>query len=175
MAKKDCAYTDYLAETISTMSTNGILLVAADASGKANTMAIGWGTIGFIWGKPIFVVLVRPSRYTYEFMDGGDFTVNVMPAQLNDVVTYCGTVSGRDHDKFAEKGLTLVPAKTVKTPVIEQAVIVYECKTVHKNEVIPAQLAEDIKASAYPEGDFHTLYFGEITAVYASENARERL
>jgi flavin reductase (DIM6/NTAB) family NADH-FMN oxidoreductase RutF len=175
MPKSESAYTDYLADTLKTMSESGVLLVATDASGRTNTMAIGWGLVGYIWGKPMFIVPVRPSRYTHQFMDGGDFTVNVMPAEMKDVVTYCGTVSGRSHDKFAEKGLRLAPGWTVKTPSIEQAVIVYECKTVHRNEVIPANLTEEITASAYPEGDFHTLFFGEITAVYAEEDARGRL
>ena len=174
--KVEAGYTEYLEETLSAISNPGLLLVSADADGKPNTMTIGWGTVGIIWGKPIFIVLVRPSRYTYGLMEQtDDFTVNVPSADMKDVVAFCGSVSGRDHDKFAEKGLTAVPGRKVKSPVIEQCVIHYECKVVHKNDVLEDKLAKDIISSFHPEGDFHTIYYGEIVSVYASPDARERL
>jgi len=176
MPKIEVKYTDYLQETIDVMGHGGILLSAQDAEGKPNAMTIGWGTLGIIWGKPIFIVLVRPSRYTYDLIeDIDDFTVNVPPPELKDEVLFCGTVSGRDHDKFAEKNLTATPGKKVKSPIIEECVIHYECKVVHKNDVIPDELAKEIVSGAYPKGDFHRLYFGEILAAYADEDARERL
>jgi hypothetical protein len=41
--------------------------------------------------------------------------------------------------------------------------------------VIPDELADEIRASAYPQGDFHRIYFGEILAVYVDADAKERL
>jgi len=177
MSKKvDADYTDYIKETLDVTEKTGLLLVSVDAKGKPNTMTIGWVTIGIMWGKPIFIVMVRPSRYTYGLIEQAeDFTVNVPPAELDEVVAFCGSVSGRDHDKFAEKGLTAVPGRKVKSPVIEQCVIHYECKVVHKNDVLEDKLAKDIISSFHPEGDFHTIYYGEIVSVYASPDARERL
>jgi flavin reductase (DIM6/NTAB) family NADH-FMN oxidoreductase RutF len=169
-------YTDYLKETLEVMHKTGLLLVSVDAAGKPNTMAIGWGTIGMIWGKPMFIVLVRPSRYTHGLVEqADDFTVNVPPPELSDVVAFCGKVSGRDHDKFKEKGLIAVPGKKVKSPIIEQCVIHYECRVVHKNNVQKDKLASSIISSYYPKGDFHTVYFGEIVAVYASKDVKKRL
>jgi flavin reductase (DIM6/NTAB) family NADH-FMN oxidoreductase RutF len=177
MSKKvEASLTDYLEETMSKLRNPGLLLVSADADGKPNAMTIGWGTIGVIWGKPIFIVLVRPSRYTYKLMEqGDDFTVNVPSADMGDAVAFCGTKSGRDYDKFAEKGLTAVPGKKVKSPIIDQCVIHYECKIVHKNDVLKDKLTEGIISSAYSSGDFHTIYYGEILSVYASPDAREKL
>ena len=176
MPKIETKYTDYLQETMDVMGHGGILLATQDAEGKPNAMTIGWGTIGIIWSKTIFIVLVRPSRYTYDLIeDIDDFTVNVPPPELKDEVLFCGTVSGRDHDKFAEENLTAAPGKRVKSPIIEECVIHYECKVVHNNDVIPGALLPEIVSEAYPKGDFHRLYFGEILAVYADENAEERL
>lgn len=176
MAKIEVGYRDFLRETLDVLTDQGLLLVSVDSSGKPNAMAIGWGMIGEIWGKPIFAVLVRPSRYTYELIEAtGDFTVNVPPKDLAEITAFCGTVSGRTHDKFAEKGLVAVPGRFVKSPTIEQCVINYECRVVHKNNIIPDFLSPQIKSSAYPMGDFHRVYFGEILAVYADENARERI
>ena len=170
--KVEVSYTDYLKETLDALRKPGLLLVSADASGKPNAMTIGWGTIGIIWGKPIFIVLVRPSRYTHGLIEHTeDFTVNVPSTDMADVVAFCGSASGRDHDKFAEKGLVAVPGRKVKSPIIDQCVIHYECKVVHKNDVLKGNLASEIISSAYPRGDFHTIYYGEILSVYASPDA----
>ncbi len=174
--KVEISYTDYLKETFDVMGKTGLLLVSVDAQGKPNAMTIGWGTVGIIWGKPIFIVLVRPSRYTYGLIEEtDDFTVNVPSADMSDIVAFCGTESGRDYDKFAEKGLVAIPGKKVKSPIIEQCVIHYECKVVHKNDVLKDKLASDIISAFYPGGDFHTVYFGEILSVCASPDAREKL
>ncbi len=174
--KIEASYTEYLEETLDKLGNPGLLLVSADADGKPNAMTIGWGTVGIIWGKPIFAVLVRPSRYTYGLMEQtNDFTVNVPSAELRKAVAFCGSKSGRDYDKFAELGMTAVPGKEVKSPIIDECVIHYECKVVHKNDVLKDKLTSEIVSGAYPEGDFHTIYYGEILSVYASPDARERL
>ena len=176
MAKIEVGYTEYLKETNKMLGHGGLLLASADAQGNPNAMTIGWGTVGIIWGKPIFVVLVRPSRYTHGLIEmTGDFTVNVPTPELKDEVLFFGTVSGRDQDKFKVKGLTASPGKKVKSPIIEECAIHYECRVVHKNDVIPDELTEGIINSAYPLGDFHRIFFGEILAVYADDDAKERL
>ena len=176
MPKIEVSYTDYLKETNKMLGHGGLLLASTDAKGNPNAMTIGWGTIGIIWAKPIFVVLVRPSRYTYDLIEvTNDFTVNVPTPQLADKVSYCGTVSGRNQNKFKAKGLTIVPGKKVKSPTIEECVINYECRVVHKNDVIPDRLADEIRNRAYRQGDFHRIYFGEILVVYADIDAKEKL
>ena len=164
--KIEMPYDAALKETLTTLRTDGLLLVTQGGSGEPNAMAIGWGTVGSVWGQPMFVVLVRPSRYTHQLLDeNGDFTVNVMPEAMKDVVTYCGTVSGRDHDKFAEKHLTAMPGLQVNAPIIGESRAAYECRTVLSNEVLPDRLDRSIHESAYPSGDFHRVYFGKILCV----------
>ncbi|TET93780.1 flavin reductase family protein, partial [Candidatus Aerophobetes bacterium] len=77
MREVDMDFTRYLKETFEMMNEVGLLLASGDMD-KSNVMAIGWGTAGIIWGKPVFIVLVRPSRYTYGLIEKiGQFTVNV--------------------------------------------------------------------------------------------------
>jgi flavin reductase (DIM6/NTAB) family NADH-FMN oxidoreductase RutF len=177
MAEKvEIGFFDYLNKTLSVMGKIGLLLVSAKSNEKPNAMTIGWGTIGIIWGKPIFSVLVRPSRYTYDLMEQSeDFTVNVPTEDMRGAVNFCGTKSGRDYDKFKENGLIVLPSKTIKTPAIEQSAIHYECKIVHKNNVIKEKLDGMIISSAYKSGDFHTIYYGEILGVYASLDLLDKL
>ena len=158
------------------MAAPGVLCVFLDEAAKANPMTIGWGTIGSIWGLPVFIALVRPSRYTYSRLEeNGDFTVNVATADLNDAISYCGTVSGRDKDKFSEMNLTAVPGKQVDAPIIEECVVHYECRTLHRNDLVPEALADSVRQRAYAGGDYHRVYFGEIVAAYADADAARRL
>jgi len=165
--KKIVNYIECLAETVKAFSESRILLASVGRDRKPNVMAIGWGTIGVIWQRPVFIVLVRPSRYTFRFIqETGDFTVNVAPDALIETVTYCGTVSGRDHDKFKERRLTALPAKNVTSPIIKECLINFECKVIHKNDLIPSEIAPEIIPEVYPKDDFHRVFFGQILACF---------
>ena len=153
-------------ETHNRMANEGILLASLDADGKLNPMTIGWGVFGWIWHRPIFTVLVRPSRYTYSCIEATeDFTVNVQPADRKDIADLCGSVSGREHDKMAKLDLTPLPSGHVKTPGIAECPIVFACRVVHRNNILPRELAAAITSQYYPEGDFHRVYFGHILGV----------
>ena len=39
---------------------------------------------------------------------------------------------------------------------------------VHKNDVLPPELASDIAPASYPQGDYHRLFYGEIMRVCAA-------
>lgn len=176
MQKRDYTPMEAWREATEIMHTSGLLLVSADANGKPNVMTIGWALLGITWGKPIMAVLVRPSRFTYGLIDmTEDFTVNV-PVQpdMDEIVRYCGTKSGRNYDKFAEKGLTPVPARHVLSPIIAECLLHYECKVVHKNDVNSQTLAPAIIANYYPRGDFHRVFFGEVVATYGVADFQQR-
>lgn len=158
---------DFVPETLAKLEDPGCLLVGAKKNGKCNVMTIGWGFVGVFWGMPVFLVAVRHSRFTHEFIEDSDeFTVNVPGEGLDKIVAHCGEVSGREHDKFAECNLNLAKGKKVKTPVIKECKIHYECKVLYRLEVKPDIVPADVKARFYSKGDYHTLYFGKILAVY---------
>jgi flavin reductase (DIM6/NTAB) family NADH-FMN oxidoreductase RutF len=157
----------HVAETMRRMEDPGLLLVSANKDGKNNVMTIGWGLIGVFWTKTVFMVAVRPSRFSHLFIEeSGEFTVNVPGDGMDDAVSYCGKVSGRKHDKFAECKLSLVKGKKVQVPAIKECKVHYECRVVHKLEVVPDLVPANVKKNFYPRGDYHTVYFGEIVAVY---------
>ena len=167
---------DYWADTMLPLRQEGILLCTVDAEGRPNVMTIGWITGGVIWSRPILTVLVRPSRHTFSRIEQvAEFTVNVLPHRLAPACEICGTQSGRDLDKFAKAGLTPVPSVKVRAPSLAEALVVWECKVVHRNDVIPSNLATVIKATAYPQGDFHRIYDGEILGCFAAPDARRKL
>jgi flavin reductase (DIM6/NTAB) family NADH-FMN oxidoreductase RutF len=176
MAKEKIQYTDYYREVMEVLSSRGLLLGTYDAAGKPNIMTIGWGAVGPVWGKPLWVVLVRPSRYTHDGIEkAGCFTVNVPTPEMAPACDQAGTKSGRDMDKFEALGLAVERTLVVKAPAVTQCPIIYECKVVHSNEVAPSRMARDILASAYPAGDYHSVYWGEIVAARAEKDAARRL
>ena len=131
-----------------------------------NTMTIGWGLIGFIWQRKVFMVAVRDSRHTFTLMEKAkDFTVSVPSGDMKDALMFCGTKSGRDLDKFQACGLTPVAAQETTSPVLQIPGIHLECVIRFKAPKDPKYL--DIAlADLYPAKDYHTLYFGEIVACY---------
>ena len=176
MAKRKIAFAEHHEAVMRALTSSGLLLGSYDAAGKANVMTIGWGSIGSIWGVRVWVVLVRPSRYTYRCIEhNGCFTVNVPTQSMGMVCAACGAKSGRDVDKFVECGLTAERATTVLAPVVAECPLVYECQVVHSNDVLPAKLADEIMSGAYMDGDFHRIYFGKILAARAEANAAELL
>jgi len=164
--KHEVSYTYQLDQTLERLAHGGLLLGATGSNGRSNAMIIGWGTVGVIWGVPVWVVLVRPSRYTYTLIEElGVFTVNVPTPQMKELVTICGTRSGRDMDKLAQAKTSVGEKVTCVT--LEECSVVYECKVVHHNDLLPQNLIPDIKSRAYPQGDFHRLYYGQIMGTFA--------
>ena len=138
---------------------------------QVNTMTIGWGSVGFIWRKPILMVAVRQSRHTYELIEKTDYFTVSTP--LNDTMKKelagAGSKSGRDIDKFAVYNLKAKPGIKVPVPIIEQCDLFYECRIVYKQAMDPKYLDAQIISSSYEKGDYHVLYYGEILASYLKD------
>lgn len=154
----------------------GLLLGSYDAAGAPNVMIIGWGTLGIVWGLPVWAVLVRPSRYTFECIEeAGAFSVAVPGKDLAKACAVCGSQSGRDGDKLGDCGLSARPGRKVKAPLIEQCPIHYECTVVAAHDLDPARLDESVKQSAYPHGDFHRVYWGRIDRIDVADDVAAKL
>jgi flavin reductase (DIM6/NTAB) family NADH-FMN oxidoreductase RutF len=166
MASREVPYTYQFDNTLEMLANGGLLLASTREDGSSNVMTIGWATLGVIWGLPVMVVLVRPSRYTYQFIEASQvFTVNVPTPEMRSYVNMCGTKSGRDVDKLA--GVPTSMGQRVESPVLEDCSLVYECKVVHSNDIIPANLSPDVARRSYPRGDYHRLYYGQILGTFA--------
>ena len=145
---------------------------------KFNSMVIGWGHLGVIWGKPTFAVYVREHRFTKAQLDKtGEFTISVPltepDAEINRI---CGMESGRDVDKAQKAALTLEPAESVSVPGVRQYPLTLECRVLYSQKQDLDRLPESIRKSAYPESvdgkaplanrDAHTVYIGQIVNAY---------
>ncbi len=167
-AVKHVPYDQHLVEVTQHLSHGGIFLNTHGA--KDNTMIIGWGYITYYWNKPIFLVPVRTSRYTWkEINDTGVFTVSVpLGVDLKKEIAFCGSKSGEDFDKFQESKLTSLPGKVVKAPIVGECTLHYECKVVFKQTMDPSLLDDSVKHRHYERDDYHTMFYGEILDCYTT-------
>ena len=150
-------FTENLSEAMEKLHTGGAFLTVRDGE-RINTMTISWGNIGYEWKMPVFVTLVRDSRYTKEFIDSAKkFTVTVpLDNSMRSALAYCGKNSGRDVDKFSECNITATEDAAIVCPSI-----VYVCEIVYSQRMDLSDFPL-LKESDYSSGDIHTMYYGKI-------------
>ena len=166
---------DYAGQIVQAMNPG--ILATTKANDHVNTMTIGWGTLGIEWGRPVFILFVRESRYTKQMLEeNGEFTINVPLGEFDKkILAYCGTKSGRDTDKIADLGLTLEEGEQISVPGIKELPLTLECKVIYKQDQDPTAIGEDVKKRYYPpffpddRGDYHTAYYGQILEAYIIE------
>ena len=167
---KEIKYDEHAKEVLQILQKGAFLTTCAD--GKTNTMTIGWGYLGIAWGKPVFGVMVRHNRYTHQLLEkNGEFTVSLPREDMSKELAFCGAKSGLETDKIKACQLSTVAGKTVEVPLIVCRGIHYECKVLCKTEMQVPAVAEPIRDKWYEKqpNDYHTFYFGEITAAYLEE------
>jgi flavin reductase (DIM6/NTAB) family NADH-FMN oxidoreductase RutF len=129
-----------------------VLVTCAGEDGRANAIAIAW-LMPVSMSPPMVAFAIHPRRYSYELLqENPAFVVNVMAHDQAPQVLFCGRFSGRDVDKFAAAGLTMVDGVSVDVPAIDEAL---------------AHVACEVEAE-HVAGD-HVIVVGRVRAVAAAE------
>ena len=142
------------------------MLITAGTMDHYNTMTASWGHMGIMWNLPVAIGWVRPQRYTFEFTEKySHFTLCFFTDEYRKALQFCGSRSGRDHDKAAETGLT--PVATDNGNVFfQEARLVMECRKLYSDDLKAENfVVPEIANKNYPKKDFHRFYMGEITQV----------
>ena len=170
MARKPIALNAVVARVHHLWAEQWMLLTSGDfAAGKFNTMAVGWGALGAMWGKPFAHVVVRPTRYTREFMEKySTFTLCAFPETARKAVQLLGSKSGRQGDKIAESGLTPIASAKVAAPGFEEAELIIECRQIYRATVDPRGFLDKNIEKHYPQKDYHSIFYGEVLAVFGT-------
>lgn len=107
-----------------------VVLVSSAWKGKTDIMTMGWhmvmseepSLVGcFIWDRNHSFEMIRKSR---------ECVINVPTVDLASTVVRIGNTSGARVDKFARFGLTAVPGRAVKAPLIDECHASFECRLV---------------------------------------------
>lgn len=105
------------------------VMVSCGASPEEyNIVTVAWtGTV--CTDPPMCYISLRPERLSHGIISRtGEFVINLTTRSLARATDWCGVRSGRDHDKFAEMGLTPVAARVVQAPAIAEAPVSIECR-----------------------------------------------
>jgi flavin reductase (DIM6/NTAB) family NADH-FMN oxidoreductase RutF len=148
------------------------MLVTAGNMESFNMMTASWGGFGVLWNKNVCFIFIRPTRYTYGFIEKSNtFTLSFFDPKYKPVLNLCGTKSGRDCDKIKETGIS--PAETKSGSIyFTEARLVIECRKIYYQDLLPANFLDPGIAANYPEKDYHRMYAGEIISGFYSVAAR---
>ncbi|MBC8081354.1 MAG: flavin reductase [Gorillibacterium sp.] len=145
------------------------MLLSAEKDNKVNTMTASWGGFGVMFNKNVTYTVIRPQRYTKEFVDHADsFSLTFFDESFKKQLSYLGKVSGRDEDKIAKTELTV--QHSGDTPYFAEAKLVIICRKLYaqafnSDSFIATYLDEKI----YPAKDYHTLYISEVEKILIKE------
>lgn len=143
------------------------MLVTAGDAGAFNTMTASWGGLGVLWNKNVCFCFIRPTRYTYGFMEKNQvFSLSFFEERYRKVLNFCGSHSGRDINKVEATKITPVQLPSGVT-CFQEARLVIECRKAYYQDIQPAGFIDPSIAGNYPEKDYHRMYVGEILGCYA--------
>ncbi len=149
----------------SAISDEWMLVTAVNSEGKVNTMTASWGGFGYIWARPVCFCVIRPQRYTNEFVkDAERLTLSFLKDGNREALKLCGTVSGRDRDKIKESGLEL----SIKDgcAFFGQSRMTVVAKKIYVDRIKEEGFIDkSIIDSKYPLRDYHDVYVCEIEKV----------
>lgn len=146
------------------------MLVTAGNKHDFNTMTASWGMIGEMWGMDVAETVVRPQRFTHQYIERTNrFTLSFYPESMRRVLSVMGTQSGRDIDKMHYPGLTAFELPSGQI-TFEEAELTIECEVVYKGRFSPEEFVDkSLMPRWYPGSDFHTRYIGKIVNVWTKE------
>lgn len=141
------------------------MLITAGTPEQFNCMTASWGGLGFLWGRPVAFIFVRPNRHTRQFIDEqSTLTLSFMPEKYRQDLVFCGRNSGRDVDKIA--ATSLQPMTTAHGSVaMQDADLVLECRKMFCTEMQQADFLDwsEVSPQFYAEDNpLHRLYIAEI-------------
>ena len=128
------------------------LITCGETDGKSNIIAVSF-CMPVSKEPPLIACAIGKESYSRKLIENTkEFIVNVPAKELDPKVYYCGFHSGHQLDKFKETGLTPLPGRKVKAPIIDECAAHIECKV--KQEIAT--------------GD-KILFIGEVIEAYADE------
>ena len=153
-------------ENIFEIISNEWMLVTAGNKEKFNTMTASWGFAGFMWRKPVVNIVIRPQRYTREFLDANEYFTLSFYGDNKSIHSVCGSKSGREEDKVKDCGLT--PIFDNNAVYFNEARLVIVCKKMYVQQMNEDCVVDECIKQNY-DNDYHISFIGEITDILVKE------
>lgn len=118
-----------LSKAFTLIEPGPVVLVTTNDGARNNVMTISWTMV--VDFTPVFAITTGAWNHSFAALRKTRQCVIAIPAvDLLDEVVGVGTCSGADTDKFAAFGLTPVPGRFVRAPLIRECLANLECKVV---------------------------------------------
>lgn len=146
------------------------MLITGGNKNNFNTMTASWGQLGVLWNRNVLTCYVRPTRYTYGYIEDNEcYTVSFLGEEYRKALSFCGSHSGRDCDKAKETGLT--PAEIDGCVTFAESELVLVCRKLYSYDLREnGFLTDDGIPEKFFNGDaYHRAYISEIVGVYVKE------
>ncbi len=122
---------------------------------KPNIITIAWCGVACS-DPPLLYISVRPRRHSYKLiMEDKVFGINIPKADQVKKVDMCGIISGKNQDKFKMCNFEMFRGEITGVPLIKDCPVNIELK-----------LFENLDLGV------HTMFIGEVVAVYIDEDAK---
>lgn len=134
---------------------NCVFVISIDEDGKPSGMIAGWNMKCSI-NPPLFAVSLSKKGYTHKLIqESEEFVIAVPNKSIESELVFFGENHGDEVDKFEVSGIETEAAKFVKSPLIRNATINFECKLYNQAD----------------SGD-HIIFIGEILASYMNDDKK---
>jgi len=158
-------FTHFLSYTMEKVSTKEafnkfkpescVFVISIDENRKPSGMIAGWNMKCSI-EPPLFAVSLSKKGHTHKLIQQSkEFVIAVPNKELKEAVLLFGSTHGNEVDKFAESKIETAKAEFVKSPLIKNATINFECK-----------LFKEVDS-----GD-HIIFIGKILASYINRDKK---
>ncbi len=124
-------------------------LIGCGNESEKNIITLAW--VGVVNSSPpMITAAVRPNRHSYQIIkDSGEFTINLPKKDQVELADGCGTLSGRDLNKFEHFKVTAEKGTLNQAPMIAECPISMECRLEHTVEL-----------------GSHTVFIAEVVSSY---------
>jgi len=151
---------------IKAISEEWMLITAGDKNGY-NMMTASWGFAGEMWGNDSVVAMVRPQRYTMDFINDSDYFTLSFYGDNKAIHKVCGSQSGRDVNKTELTGLN--PVFADGSVYFDQARLVLVCKKQYVQRLEENCFIDKEPLRWYENKDYHYMIIGKIEKVLVKE------
>lgn len=112
-----------------------VVLLTTAFDGEPNVMTMSWHMM-MEFVPPRIGCIVSSADHSFTALTKtGECAIAIPSAEMAEQVVAIGNCSGRDTDKFAEIGLTALPAEEVSAPLIGECFANLECRVVDRDFV----------------------------------------
>lgn len=135
-----------------------LFVVTHDGAGRYDLMPAGWAMQCSLDPPMLAVALHRDRHSLAQIRATGEFGLQFAGRGQHDLITWSGTRSGRQVDKFAAYPIAHEPGHAIGAPLVSGCALAFECR----------------RASELPVGD-HVIVTAHLLAAHRAEPAVDKL